>query len=97
MIGSDVNNGVLIGTEGSSTRMRIYSRVNGNNTVQKTTNNAFTMNNWFTVTIKYTNGTISIDTGNTPISYSLANVSYFKTYTPESYAIQLSEFLVKPL
>lgn len=96
-IGSDVNNGVLIGTEGTDARMRIYLRSNGNNTVQQTSNNLYSLNTWFDVKITYTNGTISITVGGQTISYSLSSVAYFKTYTSASYAVQLSQFVVKPL
>ena len=96
-IGSDANNGVLIGTESNSNRMRIYSRSNGNNTVQQTTNNVWSLNTWFDVKITYNNGTISITVGGQTISYSLASVAYFKTYTPASYDVELSQFIVKPL
>ena len=97
MIGSDVNNGVLIGTEGNSSRMRIYSRSNGDNTAQQTSNNVYSLNTWFDVKITYNNGTISITVGGQTVSYSLSSVAYFKTYTSASYDVQLSQFIVKPL
>lgn len=96
-IGSDANNGILIGTEGNSNRIRIYSRNNGNNTVQQTINNIFSLNTWFDVKITCNNGTISITVGGQTISYSLSSIAYFKSYTPVTTGVQLTEFMIKPL
>ena len=95
-IGSNANNGVLIGTEISNKRIRLYNRNNGNNTSIEQKNNAYS-GNWFDVKISYNSGVWKIECGTQSITYS-------KTFTPQfihlfgNYAsVRFTDFKIKAL
>ena len=70
LVGVDTNNGVLIGCEAETTRIRIYNRSAGSNTIQQTQTSAFNINEWTNVSIKCINGVWSITVNGHTISYS---------------------------
>ena len=95
--GTDENNGVLIGCESESKKIRIYNRVNNSNTSQQISTDSYNYNEWVDVTIEYNSGVWKITTGTHTISYS-------KTFTPvllhlnaEYNQVKLKEFKIKPL
>ena len=96
-IGVNASNGVLIGVEADQRKIRIYNRNNGSNSSIDMKTSAFSLNEWFTVQIKYENGLWSVQVGENVISYS-------KTFTPTfvhlnaGYAsTRLRDFKIKPL
>lgn len=95
--GVNENNGVLIGCEEDTQRLRIYNRNNGTNSVQQTKTGAFTHNIWVTVTIKYQSGVWSVTCGENTISYSKTIAPVFMRLNGSFTSTRLKELLVKPL
>ena len=95
LLGQTENNGVLIGSEGTNRRIRIYNRTTTNTKVAEQ-NYAFVLNEWNTITITYENDVVSIKGNDVPISYS-------KTFTPSKFltyassSSRMKEFKIKAL
>ena len=85
VIGTDTNNGVLIGHEGTDCRIRAYLRSNGTNTVKGTENNAYAYQTWTDAVITYNNGTISMTVGDKTVSSSLSSSIIMQFYSSYSY------------
>lgn len=95
-IGSDSNNGVLIGHEGSDRRIMIYSRSGGSNTVRATENYVYSYQTWTDAEITYDNGSISMTVGGKTVSYNLSSTTFMQLYY--SYPmLRIAEFKVKAL
>ena len=96
VIGTNTNNGVLIGHEGSDRRIRIYSRTNGSNTVRATENYVYSYQTWTDAEITYENGTITMTVGGKSVSYNLSSsviIQFYNSY-PE---LRIAEWKIKPL
>jgi len=97
LIGSDSQNGLLIGAERSNTRLRIYNWSNGNASVQQTMNSSYSASTWYTLEIECNNGVWTVKANGNTISYSKSfATSIIKAYSEERYA-RLSEIKIKPL
>lgn len=96
VIGTDTNNGVLIGHEGTDCRIRIYSRSGGSNTVRATENNVYSYQTWTDAVITYNNGAISLTIGGKTVSYSLSSSIIMQFYSNYSY-LRIAEWKIKPL
>ena len=96
IIGNDANNGVLIGHEGSSKRIRIYSRSGGGNTPVGTENNVYNYQTWTDAEISYNNGTISITVGGKTLSTTLSSAVIMQFYTKYE-EMRIAEWKIKPL
>lgn len=96
VIGTDTNNGVLIGHEGTDRRIRIYSRSSGSNTARATENHVYSYQTWTDATITYNNGTISLTIGGKTVSYSLSSSIIMQFYSSYSY-LRIAEWKIKPL
>lgn len=96
VIGTDTDNGVLIGHEGTDRRIRAYLRSNGTNTVKGTENNAYAYQTWTDAVITYNNGTISMTVGDKTVSSSLSSSIIMQFYSSYSY-LRISEWKIKPL
>ena len=96
IIGTDADNGVLIGHEGTARRIRIYSRSGGQNTVRATEEYVYSYQTWTDAKITYNNGTISLTVGGKTVSYSLSSNNIMKFYTAYS-KLRIAEFKIKPL
>lgn len=97
LIGSDSQNGLLIGAERSNTRLRIYNWSNGTASVQQTRNSSFTASTWYTLEIEYNNGVWTVKANGNTISYSKSfATTIIKNYSETKYA-RLSEIKIKPL
>lgn len=95
-IGTNTNNGVLIGHEGSDRRIRIYSRSNGSNTARDTQNYVYSYQTWTDAEITYENGTITMTVGGKSVSYNLSSaviMQFFNSY-PQ---LRIAEWKIKPL
>lgn len=79
-IGTDVNNGILIGTEATDRKSRIYTRVNGSNTSQTYKNSVYNHLEWTDVNITYEDDVISITMNNETISYTLTDTTLIRNY-----------------
>ena len=81
-IGTDINNGILIGTENqsSSTAMRICTRTNNSNSQVAIQSNSYTYQEWTNATIHYENNIISITMNDKTISYTLTNPNIIGNY-----------------
>lgn len=79
-IGTDTNNGILIGTEATDRRSRIYTRINGSNTSQTYKYNVFNHLEWTGVNITYENNVISITMNDETISYTLSDSNLIQNY-----------------
>ena len=95
--GVNDNNGVLIGCEEDTQRLRIYNRSNGSNSVQQTKTGAFTHNEWIDVCIKYQSGVWSITCNGYTISYSKTITPSFMRLNGNFTSTRLKELMVKPL
>lgn len=96
-IGTDNNNGVLIGTESSDRRIRIYNRYNGNNTVIQTQTSSFRVQEWTNCNITYINGLWKLEIGDKEVSYSkIFNPSFIRLFSNYP-SMRLKEFKIKPL
>ena len=95
-IGANTNNGVLIGHEATDKRLRIYSRSNGTNTVQRTENSVYTHNQWNDAELTYNNGSISITVGGKTISYTLSTATIMQFYNSYS-NLRIAEWKLKAL
>lgn len=81
LVGTNANNGVLIGAEGTNSRLRIYNWNNGSASSQQTLNNSFSSNSWNTLEIEYNNGTWTSRVGSNAVSYSKSfTATLFKFY-----------------
>lgn len=96
VIGTDTDNGVLIGHEGTDRRIRAYLRSNGNNTVKGTENNVYSYQTWTDAVITYNNGAISLTIGGKTVSYSLSSSIIMQFYSDYSY-LRIAEWKIKPL
>ena len=96
VIGADVNNGVLIGHEGTDRRIRIYSRTGGSNTARATENYVYSYQTWTDAEITYNNGTISMTVGGKTVSYSLSSTAFMQFYMSYS-MLRIAEFKIKAL
>lgn len=95
-IGSDSNNGVLIGHEGSDRRIRIYSRSGGSNTVRATENYVYSYQTWTDAEITYDNGSISMTVGGKTVSYNLSSTTFMQFYMAYP-MLRIAEFKIKAL
>ena len=96
VIGTNTNNGVLIGHEGSDRRIRIYSRSNGSNTARDTQNYVYSYQTWTDAEITYENGTITMTVDGKSVSYNLSSaviMQFFNSY-PQ---LRIAEWKIKPL
>ena len=80
VIGTDGNNGILIGTNSTNTSMALYSRVNGSNTQQDYENYVYNNLEWTDVNITYENNIISMNIGNSSIEYTLSDPTLIRNY-----------------
>ena len=96
VIGTDTDNGVLIGHEGADRRIRVYSRSNGSNTARDAQNYVYSFQTWTDAKITYENGTITMTVGGKSVSYNLSSAVIMQFYT--SYTnMRISEWKIKPL
>ena len=96
VIGTNTNNGVLIGHEGSDRRIRIYSRSNGSNTARDTQNYVYSYQTWTDAEITYENGTITMTVGGKSVSYNLSSAVIMQFYN--SYPqLRIAKWNIKPL
>lgn len=95
-IGTNTNNGVLIGHEGSDRRIRIYSRSNGSNTARDTQNYVYSYQTWTDAEITYENGTITMTVGGKTVSYSLSSAVIMQFYASYS-NLRVAEWKIKAL
>lgn len=79
-IGTDVNNGILIGNEGSSRQMHIYTRVNNSNSGVAIQQNVYNYQEWTDVNIRYEDNIISLTMNGETISYTLTNPNLIQNY-----------------
>lgn len=79
-VGTDVNNGILIGNEGSSRQMHIYTRVNNSNSGVAIQQNVYNYQEWTDVNIRYEDNIISITMNEETISYTLTNPNLIQNY-----------------
>lgn len=79
-IGADVNNGILIGNEGTSRQMHIYTRVNNSNSGVAIQQNVYNYQEWTDVNIRYEDNIISITMNGETISYTLTNPDLIQNY-----------------
>ena len=79
-IGTDVNNGILIGNEGTSRQMHIYTRVNNSNSSVAIQQNVYNYQEWTDVNIRYEDNIISITMNGETISYTLTNPDLIQNY-----------------
>lgn len=96
-IGADSSNGVLIGSEDSDRRIRIYNRSGGSNTVIGTENYVFTKQQWTDAEITLNNGTITVSVGGKSLSHSLSSRTVFETWGSNYTNCRIAEFKIKPL
>lgn len=97
LVGSDANNGLLIGAEGTSSRLRIYDWINASASSKQTLNSAFSSNSWNTLEIEYNNGVWTSRVGTNQISYSKTfTASLFKFYS-DAQKSRFAQIKVKPL
>ena len=96
VIGTNTNNGVLIGHEGSDRRIRIYSRSNGSNTARDTQNYVYSYQTWTDAEITYENGTITMTVDGKSVSYNLSSAVIMQFYN--SYPqLRIAKWNIKPL
>ena len=79
-IGTDVNNGILIGNEGSNRQMHIYTRINNSNSGVAIQQNVYNYQEWTDVNIRYEDNIISITMNEETISYTLTNPNLIQNY-----------------
>ena len=97
LIGSDLNNGVLIGAEGTNTRLRIYDWTNGSPSSQQVLNSSFSTYEWNELEIEYDNGVWTSRVGTNSVTWSKTfNPTLIKNYSdiPKS---MLCMFKIKAL
>ena len=95
-IGADTNNGALIGHEGTNSRIRVYARSGGSNTVHETQTYTYNYNTWTDAVVKYQNGTLSVTVGGKTVSYSVASTVIMQTWGNYPQC-RLAEFNIKAL
>ena len=97
LVGSNSNNGVLIGAEGTDSRIRIYNWNNGSASSQQTLNNAFSSSSWNTLEIEFNNGVWTSRVGENSVSYTKSfTPSLFKFYASAQKA-RFAEIKIKAL
>lgn len=96
-IGSDENNGVLIGSEASYERIRIYNRSSGSNSVQQTKTESYTRNQWNEFKIRYENGVWTVSRGENNVSYSKSFTINIWHFNETFSASRFSDFKLKQL
>lgn len=96
-IGTDENNGILIGVESENKRIRIYNRVNNSNSSQQIMTDCFNYQEWVTVVIEYNSGVWKITIGSKSISYSKSFTPAILHLNAAATNTRLREVKVKPL